>query len=62
MDSDGVFTDNRALIHYDGTESVFVSRSDGMGISKLRQKILTIVISTEQNPIVSVRCAKLQIP
>jgi YrbI family 3-deoxy-D-manno-octulosonate 8-phosphate phosphatase len=62
MDFDGVFTDNRALIHEDGSESVFVSRGDGMGISKLRAvDFPMIVISTEQNPVVTARCNKLKI-
>lgn len=62
MDFDGVFTDNRALVHEDGSESVFVHRGDGMGISKLRAiNFPMIVISTEKNPVVSTRCAKLNI-
>ena len=62
MDFDGVFTDNRALVFDDGHEAVFVSRADGMGISLLRNIDLPmVVISTETNPVVSVRCKKLQI-
>jgi N-acylneuraminate cytidylyltransferase len=62
MDFDGVFTDNRALVFEDGREAVFVSRGDGMGISLLRRvDFPMIVISTERNPVVSVRCKKLQI-
>ena len=62
LDFDGVFTDNRALVHQDGSESVWVSRADGMGISQLRKiNFPMVVISTERNPVVSVRCEKLQI-
>lgn len=57
-----MLTDNRALIHQDGSESVWVSRADGMGISQLRKADFPmVVISTERNPVVSARCGKLQI-
>lgn len=62
LDFDGVFTDNRALIHQDGSESVWVSRADGMGISQLHKiDFPMVVISTEKNPVVSARCEKLKI-
>jgi N-acylneuraminate cytidylyltransferase len=62
MDFDGVFTDNRALVFEDGSEAVFVSRADGMGISILRKNdFQMVVISTEKNPVVAARCKKLQI-
>ena len=62
MDFDGVFTDNRALVFEDGREAVFVSRADGMGISLLRKvDFPMVVISTERNPVVSVRCKKLKL-
>ena len=32
-DFDGVMTDNRVLVDQNGTESVFVNRSDGYGIA-----------------------------
>ena len=60
MDFDGVFTDNRVLVFDDGREAVFVSRSDGMGISILRKlDFPMIVISTERNAVVTIRCEKL---
>lgn len=63
FDFDGVFTDNRVLIFPDGTEGVFCSRSDGIGLSKLKGLgIKLLVLSTEPNPIVAVRCKKLDIP
>ena len=62
MDFDGVFTDNRALVFEDGSEAVFVSRADGMGISHLREaNFPMVVISSERNPVVSARCKKLQV-
>ena len=62
MDFDGVFTDNRALVFEDGSEAVFVSRADGMGISHLREaNFPMVVISSERNPVVSARCEKLQV-
>jgi YrbI family 3-deoxy-D-manno-octulosonate 8-phosphate phosphatase len=60
FDFDGVFTDNRVLVHEDGAESVLCNRSDGWGIGELRATgVPMVVISTEQNPVVSARCRKL---
>ena len=60
FDFDGVFTDNRVQVAQDGTESVTCSRADSLGISWLkRDDVPTLVLSTETNPVVSVRCAKL---
>lgn len=62
LDFDGVLTDNRALVHEDGSESVWVNRSDGMGISLLRSRNFPmIVISSEKNPVVKARCDKLNV-
>lgn len=62
FDFDGVFTDNRVLVTESGEEAVFCDRSDGMGISLLRaSQIPMVIISTEKNPIVSVRASKLQV-
>ena len=63
FDFDGVFTDNTVWSDEHGGEWVRCSRSDGLGLAKLRE--LTIpnwVLSTEQHPVVSRRCAKLKIP
>jgi N-acylneuraminate cytidylyltransferase len=60
MDFDGVHTDDSALLHSDGTESVRVSRSDGMGIQMLKKAgIPMLILSKETNKIVSVRAEKL---
>lgn len=63
FDFDGVFTDNRVIVDEQGTESVLCNRSDGMGLIMLRQAgIPLLVISKEENPVVSARCRKLGIP
>ncbi|NTW01440.1 MAG: acylneuraminate cytidylyltransferase [Oscillochloris sp.] len=63
FDFDGVFTDNRVIVDQDGRESVVCDRGDGMGLSRLRQRgIPMLVLSTETNPVVQARCTKLQIP
>ena len=62
FDFDGVFTDNRVYVMQTGEEAVVCDRSDGLGISMLRKAgIPLIIISTEKNPVVSVRAAKLNI-
>ena len=61
-DFDGVMTNNFVFLSEDGTETVKVSRSDGMGVSLLRGKgIQQIIISTESNNVVSQRAKKLKI-
>ena len=63
FDFDGVFTDNTVLVASDGTESVRCWRSDGLGLRMLRELGLQLfVLSTETNPVVAVRCAKLELP
>lgn len=62
LDFDGVMTDDRVEIDQNGTESVTCSRADGMGIRLLREAgIRVAVFSSEENPVVSVRCRKLKI-
>ncbi|MFL1874666.1 KdsC family phosphatase, partial [Hansschlegelia beijingensis] len=63
MDFDGVFTDDRVLVDQDGREAVFASRSDGMGLDRLRKltTIRTLILSKEVNPVVSARARKLKI-
>ncbi|WP_165788675.1 acylneuraminate cytidylyltransferase [Rubritalea profundi] len=62
FDFDGVMTDNRVTTDQHGNESVACDRSDGMGISKLRESgIRLLVLSTEENPVVAARCSKLKI-
>lgn len=62
-DFDGVMTDNRVLLLEDGREAVFCSRSDGLAVDMMRHARLSVVIlSTEHNPVVSARAAKLGVP
>ncbi|GLK81314.1 transferase [Methylopila turkensis] len=63
MDFDGVFTDDRVLVDETGREAVFASRSDGMGLGRLRKltSIRTLILSKEPNPVVSARGRKLGI-
>lgn len=62
-DFDGVHTDDRAQVDQDGRESVTVSRSDGMGIALLRRAgVPFLILSTEVNPVVAARAAKLRVP
>jgi 3-deoxy-D-manno-octulosonate 8-phosphate phosphatase (KDO 8-P phosphatase) len=60
FDFDGVFTDNTVYVSQDGVESVRCWRSDGLGLAKLKQAgIPAVIVSTEKNPVVSVRAQKL---
>jgi YrbI family 3-deoxy-D-manno-octulosonate 8-phosphate phosphatase len=62
FDFDGVMTDNAVFIDKEGNELVRCLRGDGLGISELRKAGLkAIVLSTEENKVVSARCAKLQL-
>lgn len=62
FDFDGVFTDNTVYVSQDGTEMVRCWRGDGIGLRKLdRLGVATAIISTETNPVVSIRANKLQI-
>lgn len=62
FDFDGVFTDNRVYVNEDGREMVCCWRSDGVGLNRLKEiAVKTLVVSTEPNPVVKKRCAKLGI-
>lgn len=62
FDFDGVFTDNMVYVMQDGTEAVRCSRADGIGLRRLeRTGIHPMILSTEVNPVVSMRARKLQI-
>lgn len=62
FDFDGVMTDNRVHVDQDGRESVACNRADGWGLARLREKgIPMMVLSTEENPVVAARCAKLRL-
>lgn len=63
FDFDGVFTDNSVYVTQDGIESVRCWRSDGLGLARLRSVgVQAFIISTEANPVVSVRASKLKLP
>jgi N-acylneuraminate cytidylyltransferase len=59
-DFDGVHTDDLAIVDEDGREAVRVSRSDGMGIERLRKAgVPVLILSKETNRVVAARAAKL---
>ena len=61
-DFDGVMTDNRVYVIQSGMEAVAVNRSDGLAVAALRRVgVRQVIMSTEENPVVSVRAAKLKI-
>ena len=61
-DFDGVMTDNKVYVNEEGQEMVQVNRGDGLGISLIKKLgIKQIILSTETNPVVSVRAKKLNI-
>lgn len=63
LDFDGVLTDNRVRVDSQGRESVVFSRSDGLGIARLKEiGVDILVLSTEANPVVAARCRKLGLP
>jgi len=62
FDFDGVFTDNAVYTDENGKEQVRCSRADGFGLQLLRKaNVDTLVLSTEENPVVSARCRKLKL-
>ena len=61
-DFDGVHTDDSVQVSQDGTETVTVSRSDGMGVALLRDAgIPVLILSSETNPVVTARAQKLRV-
>lgn len=63
FDFDGVLTDNRVLVLETGQEAVMCSRADGMAFDMFRAAGLsTLIMSTERNPVVAARAAKLRVP
>lgn len=61
-DFDGVHTDDRVHVSADGSELVTASRADGMGVEMLRRAgVPVLILSKEQNPVVSARAAKLRV-
>ena len=62
LDFDGVFTDNTVYVDQHGVESVRCWRSDGLGLTRLREiGVKTFIISTEANAVVTARANKLKI-
>ena len=62
LDFDGVLTDNFVFVNEEGIESVKCNRSDGIGISRLKNiGINVLIISTEKNNVVAVRGKKLKV-
>ena len=63
FDFDGVMTDNAVWVGEDGREAVRADRGDGWGLARVRDAgVAMAVLSTEANPVVAARCAKLRIP
>lgn len=62
LDFDGVMTDNKVYVNEDGKEMVCCSRGDGLGIENLKKiGIKILVISKEENKVVTARCKKLRV-
>ena len=62
FDFDGVFTDNRVWVNEQGEETLAFSRSDGLGLRRLEEVgVRPLIVSMEQNPIVSARAGKLRV-
>lgn len=62
FDFDGVLTDDRVLTSQDRSEAVFCARKDGMGIRHLQEAgIPVLILSSEENPVVKARAAKLKV-
>lgn len=62
-DFDGVMTDNRVLVDQNGMEYVYVNRSDGYSVARIKEMgIPQVIVSTEENPVVERRAQKLKIP
>ncbi|MBF0363048.1 MAG: HAD hydrolase family protein [Oligoflexia bacterium] len=62
-DFDGVMTNNKVSLSENGKESVVVNRGDGQGVSLIKKMgIKQIILSSEVNPVVSIRGKKLNIP
>jgi len=62
LDFDGVLTDDRVYVNQHGEETVAAHRGDGMGIAKLKETgVDVIILSKERNPVVKARADKLGI-
>ena len=62
-DFDGIMTDNKVYVDQNGNETVLVNRADGLGVAEIKKLGLQqMIVSTEMNPVVSVRAKKLELP
>ena len=62
FDFDGVFTDNRVWVNERGEEALAFSRSDGLGLRRLEEvKVGILIVSMEQSSIVGARAQKLRV-
>ena len=60
---DGVMTDDRVIVIQTGEEAVICSRADGLAVGLIRQLgIEQFILTTEGNPVVKRRAAKLGLP
>lgn len=60
FDFDGVMTDDTVWVSQTGEEAVRCSRADGQGLSRARGwNIPILILSSETNPVVAARAAKL---
>jgi len=63
FDFDGVLTNNLVHLDQNGKESVSCSRADGLAFDVLRKLDKPVfILSTENNPVVTMRARKLKIP
>ena len=63
FDFDGVFTDNCVITNQFGDESVKCWRSDGLGLARLKNVgVKILILSTETNVVVQKRSEKLDVP
>ena len=62
FDFDGVFTNNKFNLNKKCKESVTLSRADGLAIKILKEKkVPMLVLSSEKNDVVKLRCKKLDL-
>jgi 3-deoxy-D-manno-octulosonate 8-phosphate phosphatase (KDO 8-P phosphatase) len=63
FDFDGVLTNNLVHLDQNGKESVSCSRADGLAFDVLHKLDRpTFILSTENNPVVTMRAKKLKVP
>jgi YrbI family 3-deoxy-D-manno-octulosonate 8-phosphate phosphatase len=61
-DFDGVMTNNNVIVLQDGTEGIIANRADGLGVDLIASLgIPQLILSTEANPVVEARAAKLRL-